>query len=273
VVTIHDLNYHFHPEDFSWAALWVHRFLVPMAAKRCSKVFTGSHFSEQSIRHILGTPQEKVTTIYYAADGNFREEMTPQDIDQMKKTFGLGGDFILSITGSYPHKNLGGLLEAYRVLCENYRMEMPLVLVGVKGTSHSVVAKWTAQNPHCGRVVVTGWLASKDLAGLYSSALFFVFPSKYEGFGFPVLEAMGFGLPVISSSAASLPELVGDAGILVDPESPESLAEAMLKCLNDSFLRKQLSEKGRERFKKFSWKETVKQTLREYMAVIRNGVS
>ncbi len=257
VVTLHDLNYRFHPEDWSAAGLWANRLLIPAVVRRATRVLTISNSSRDAIRDVLHAPADKIDVVYHGVDGN----LVPVDdsaIDAVRKRFDLRGDYLLTVTASHPHKNLDGLLAAY----EQLSSPPPLVVVGIRGRGHESLQSAAARSG--GRVVVTGWIESRDLAALYRGAHAFVFASKYEGFGFPVLEAMSVGVPVASSNATSLPELVGDAALTFDPAQPTAIADAMRRIIDDGTLRTRLIERGRQRATMFTWAECARQTLDIY---------
>ena len=259
VVTLHDLNYHFHPEDWAPAALWANRVLIPQVAKRSTRVLTISRSSQEAIRDVLGVESD---VVYHGVDGNIAEA-SANTRRAVRERFDLRGPYILSVTASHPHKNLAGLLEAYALMTD----PPPLVIVGIKGRDHARLEAASLR----GRIVVTGWVDDAILAALYREAHAFVFASKYEGFGFPVLEAMSLGVPVASSTATSLPELVGDAAVKFNPSRPQEIASAMQRIVEDEALRSALIDRGRERAKQFTWDRCARETLAVYRRVIRNG--
>ncbi|CAN5918955.1 glycosyltransferase family 1 protein [soil metagenome] len=261
VVTLHDLNYHFHPEDWTPAGLWANRALIPLVAKRATRVLTISQSSHDAIVDVLDVPPERVDIVYHGIDGNLSEPGASTRA-AVRKQFGLAGDFILSVTASHPHKNLDGLLGAYERICAR-RDAPPLVVVGIRGRAHDEVmaaaARWKR-----GRVVVTGWIDGDVLSSLYREATVFAFASKYEGFGFPVLEAMSVGTPVVSSSATSLAELVGDAALTFSPTDTATIASSIERVLDDAALRATLIEKGRAQADRFKWAQCARETCAVY---------
>ncbi len=262
VVTLHDLNYHFHPEDWAPAALWANRLLIPQVARRATRVLTISQSSRNAIRDVLRIPEDRIDVVYHGVDGNIAEASAATR-RAVRERFALDDDYILSVTASHPHKNLDGLLGAYARACETWDKPPPLVIVGIRGRDQARVDAAAARAGR-GRIVVTGWVDDAVLAALYREARLFVFPSKYEGFGFPVLEAMSVGVPVASSNATSLPELVGDAAVTFHPDRVVQIAQAMRDAWDDPTLRAALVERGRERVKQFTWERCARETLAVY---------
>lgn len=258
VVTLHDLNYHFHPEDWTRSALVANRLLIPQVARRATRVLTISESSRTAIRDVLGVPASKIDVVYHGVDGNLAPADTAA-IEAVRKRLDLASDYLLTVTASHPHKNLDGLLAAYARLDS----PPPLVVVGIRGRDHARLES-AATRPGAGRVVVTGWLEQAELSALYCDARAFVFASKYEGFGFPVLEAMSVGVPVASSNATSLPELVGDAALLFDPADIDAMASAMHRALTDNTLRTDLVRRGHERARQFRWQQSANETRNVY---------
>lgn len=257
VVTIHDLNYHFHPEDWTPASLWANRVLIPLVARRATRVLAISQSSRAAIRDVLRVPDDRIDVVYHGVDGNLgaADEVTLQ---RMRERLDLRGDYLLTVTASHPHKNLDGLLAAYRLL----ESPPPLVIVGIRGRDHArIEAAATASR---GRILLTGWIDAAELAALYHGARAFVFASKYEGFGFPVLEAMSAGVPVASSTATSLAELVDGAAETFDPERPDAIAGAIDRVWRDDARRSELSSRGRRRASEFRWDRCARETLAVY---------
>ncbi|MFZ0751992.1 MAG: glycosyltransferase family 1 protein, partial [Pyrinomonadaceae bacterium] len=181
-------------------------------------------------------------------------------------------NYFLSLAAPQPRKNLAHLIRCFfRLLEEQPGLDVKLVLAGSKsqGWMYDEVFEAAAAAPkYRDRVAFTGFVADEDLAALYSGALGFIFPSLYEGFGLPPLEAMACGTPVISSDATALPEVVGGAGLMVKPTDEDALCEAMLNLLNDSRLRQELRRKGLERASEFSWQRCAAETVNVYRTAV-----
>ncbi|PHM07757.1 hypothetical protein CK516_25020 [Nostoc sp. 'Peltigera malacea cyanobiont' DB3992] len=167
-----------------------------------------------------------------------------------------------------PRKNINTIITAFNFLKEKYKIEHQLILIGKKGWNYQPVFAAIENSPWRNQIHHLNYLSNELVALFYSKADVFVYPSHYEGFGLPVLEAMTLGAPVISSNTSSIPEVTGDAAILVDPNNPVQLAEAILKVISDSQLRQELINKGKARAKLFSWERTAKETLNAYRTLI-----
>jgi glycosyltransferase involved in cell wall biosynthesis len=262
VVTVHDLNYEAIPEAFTPLRRQVLRFLVPRSARQADAVLTLSDASRCQIVERIGISAEKVTVTHCGAEhgvsdagGNASSVLSARAIDR---------PYILALSSGSPHKNLGRLLRAFALL---KRDDVQLVLVGHEPTRGESL-RTLADELGIGRsVVFTGYLSDEALALVRRNAMIFAFPSLYEGFGIPVLEAMQAGVPVVSSDAASLPEVVGDAGRLVDTRSVPAIASALRELLDDPAARAELIERGRRQVLRFSWHETARRTLEVYRAV------
>lgn len=271
VVTIYDLNFLRHPEDFSRLSALTLRVLVPLAAKRCDMIITLSKNSMRDIVAALDVTEKKVHVIYPAASESVSAH-NGSSVNQVEQTYGIRGKFILSVAASHPHKNLCRLVEAYHTLRKKHSIEHQLVLVGLKGRDHSRLLNLIVELSLEGEVVTPRWIPGEHLALLYESADVFVFPSLYEGFGIPVLEAMKHGVPVVSSDVSSLCEATGGATMLVDPYRVPEITAAIQQVLVDPVLRASLVERGYEQAQKFSWEETARQTLSVYGAAMTADV-
>ena len=253
VVTIHDISTIEHPEWFNKPfALW-YRFLLPRLAKRVHRVITDSKFSKDRIIACFQIPERKIKVIYPGVGEKFRPS-TGMEINRVINKYKLASTFMLAVGSLEPRKNLLRLLDAYEEIRVQYP-KMELVIVGSSGypfkdPSMDSLPKGTH---------LLGKVPDTDLPPLYSGAKIFVYPSIYEGFGLPVLEAMACGTPVIASTASSIPEVVGEAGLLFDPFDVDAIATGMEKVLNDPDLQNHLTELGLQRVKMFTWDRTAQQ--------------
>ena len=192
-------------------------------------------------------------------------------LEQVRKKFGIpNGPYILSLSTLEPRKNIAQTIRCFVRLLEQEKIDdLSLVLVGSKGWDYDSIFEEIAASPKIrDRIIVTGYAADEDLAPLYSGATMFVYPSFYEGFGLPPLEAMQCGVPVITSNTSSLPEVVGEAGIMVDPHDADELSQAMLKIYNSTDARQRMSLESLEQAQKFSWKRCAEQTIDTYKAAV-----
>ena len=268
VVSIHDMNYFFFPDDWSRLALLALKILVPLSARSSSQVIAVSQSSKKHIVKILKISEDKVNVTHNGVEKIFHPHHTRPDILKIKNRMGIKGSFILSVAFSHPHKNLGRLLQAYYILRKDRGVTHQLLLTGSPGRDHLELVRKVRKLGIDQEVIFTGYLPGHQLPLVYQAADLFVFPSLYEGFGLPILESMACGTPVVSSNAASLPEVVGKAGILVDPYDIDEMAEAMYRVLSDKSVAEDLTKRGLEQSKKFSWTETARKTLAIYEKVM-----
>lgn len=265
LVTIHDLMYLNYPEFLEPEWVKSYKRDVKWSLKRADLIVVESNFVKDDIFKNFNIPKNKVRVIYNGIGGHFRVRKDLPKEHIMKK-YNIKYPYILFVGTLEPKKNLVRLVEAFSQLLRSQTRKFNLVLAGSKGCLNyreKIEQKIKDLNLEK-EVILTGYIQDEDLPKLYASAELFVFPSIFEGFGIPPLEAMASGLPVIASNAASLPEVVGDAGILVNPFSTEAIAKAISSCLSDDKLTKILIHKGLKRAKLFSWEVTARQTLALY---------
>ncbi len=266
VTTIHDLNFIYARSSFSPAGYLLWRLMVSLSARRSHKIITVSQSSKRDIVEFIDIDPVRVQVIYEGAP-NIRPDGCGQKSIDLHQ-YGIRGRPILSVASSHPHKNLSRLIEAYSTLVRTYDVENQLVLVGHRRAGADLLEKMVKRLDLEGKVILTGYIPDDLLEELYSKAVLFVFPSLYEGFGIPVLEAMANGVPVVCSNAASLPEVAGDAALFFDPYSVEEIAARMHQALQDSGLRKELIRSGQENAKRFSWERTARQTIAVYKELL-----
>ena len=266
VVSIHDLSFEHLPETFKWRSRQQLRLTVRRSARRAAEVIALSEYGRQDIIDNYHLDPARVTAIPLAAPAHFGPVRNEEELQRVRQTYGIEKDYILSVGAIQPRKNLSRLVAAYsRLRRSKPEGKLPkLVLVGKCAWLYDETLRAIKELELSDSVILTGYVPEADLPGLYSGAICFVYPSYFEGFGLPPLEAMRCGAPVIVGDRTSLPEVVGTAGLLVDPFDVDALAAAIEKVINDSDLRAQLSVKGLERAKLFDWRETARQTLAIY---------
>ncbi|ACL03913.1 glycosyl transferase group 1 [Desulfatibacillum aliphaticivorans] len=221
--------------------------LFRASARSADRIVTVSEFSKKRISEHTGVSRDKVSIIPGACDPVF----FPQETSRKKS-----GDYILASASARPHKNLDRLLQAYKILVQDKKVNAPLVLVHTQGSEEIALDK--ARRLGLGnKVIAFGKTIDGELAGLYGNAALFVYPSLYEGFGLPILEAMTSGTPVIASRAGAIPETAGNAALLFDPCNPEELAQAMERVLKDPITQKEMIERGKNRAREFSWENSA----------------
>lgn len=264
VLTVHDCSFVDWPEGFSAAFAAWYRWLVPRLVRRVRQVITVSEFSRRRLLELTAVAEDRVVAIPNGVDPRFRPA-DPDAIRAVRARLGLPERYALCVGSLEPRKNLAGLLEAWRLLPGRHA-GVGLVMVGA--TSHVFrQVELDAARAGCGarrtgcfgssNLHVTGYVPDADLPPLYSGAELFVYPSLYEGFGLPVLEAMACGAPVVCSNNTALPEVAGEAAILVDPREPESVAEGIRSVLDDAATRDGLRRRGWERSQRFRWEDAA----------------
>ncbi|HKR15344.1 MAG TPA: glycosyltransferase family 1 protein [Pyrinomonadaceae bacterium] len=269
VVSIHDLSFEHLPHTFHRRSRTQLRLTVRHSAKRAAKILTLSEHTRRDVVDTYGIDPARITAIPLAAPRHFSPVEDDRELQRVRHTYGIVGPYILSVGSIQPRKNLPRLINAYASLRGKYvAAELPkLVLVGKCAWLYDETMRVLTQTGLQESVILTGYVPESDLPALYSDALCFVYPSYFEGFGLPPLEAMKCGAPVIVGNQTSLPEVVGDAALTVDPYDVASIAAAIETLMNDSDLRLELSVKGRSRAETFDWRDTARRTLQIYEQV------
>jgi glycosyltransferase involved in cell wall biosynthesis len=272
IPTIHDLAFEHLPETFkrrSWMQL---RLTVRRTARRAAHIITVSDFSRRDIIDTYGIAPEQITVTPEAAPRAFAPA-EQSEIDRVRARYKIEGDYILAVGSIQPRKNLARLLRAYSdLLRRRTQVKLPrLVLVGKRAWLYEETLRSVNRLGLTSNVTFTGYVPEGDLPPLYSGALCFVYPSYFEGFGLPPLEAMKCGAPVITGNRTSLPEVVGDAGLTVDPFDIAALAEAIRRIIDDAELRQRLRERGFKRARTFDWRETARLTLKAYERAVESA--
>lgn len=255
VVTIHDASILDHPEWFSAHFARWYGFLLPELAKRAARLLTVSEFSRQRLIETLSVEPRKVSVVPCGIDGRFSPS-PPEVIERTRKKMGLPHSYVLTLGSLEPRKNTAGLLEAWDLLLKRRIVPPQTHLVIAGGRSSLFREIGLSSLPD--RVSLTGYVADEDLPPLYSGALAFVYPSFYEGFGLPPLEAMACGVPVVSSNSTSIPEVTGEAAVLVDPRDTESIARGIHSVLDDASLQETMRTSGLERARAFDWVKSAR---------------
>ena len=266
VVTIHDISFEHYPQFFSPRDRLILKTLVPLSARRAARIITVSQHAKREIVARYGIPAEKIAVTYEAAGEQFRPITDVATLQSVRTKYGIGkGPFVLALGNLQPRKNIGRLVEAFaRLERTSTDVKPKLVIAGKAQWRESEVYRAVRQAGIEESVVFPGYVDDADLPALYGAATAFVYPSLYEGFGLPPLEAMACGTPVICSDAASLPEVVSDAALMVDPSSVPALAEALVQVLTTTGLRDDLVARGLRRAQEFSWDRCAAETLAVY---------
>ena len=271
VVTIHDLSFLRYPEG---AEPKLRRYLssaVPRAVSRADLVLGDSENTRNDIIELLGVPPGKVEVLHPGVDEIFRVVEDERVLTEVSSLHGLDFPFILTVGTVEPRKNLILLLDAYAALRKASDVPHKLVIAGGKGWLYEGVFRRVEELSLDEDVIFLGFVADQNLPALYSLADVFVFPSLYEGFGLPPLEAMACGTPVITSRTSSLPEVVDEAGLMVPANDPDMLAETIGRVLNDPGLGEDLAKRGVSQARKFTWQATGEKLLAIYQRLLEEG--
>jgi glycosyltransferase involved in cell wall biosynthesis len=266
VVTIHDLIYHRYREAHAGIRSLGMRMLLPLAARRAHRVVADSESTRRDIVEVFRLDPSVIDVVHLGV-GQSRNA-APMPEAELRARHGMGErPVVLSVSAKRPHKNLLRLLEALALVPEERR---PVLVIPGYPTQHEQELRERAEELSLAQYVrFLGWVAPEELEGLYAAASCFVFPSLYEGFGLPILEAMVRGVPVACSDRSSLPEVAGDAALLFDPESAPAIAAAMETLLSDAAERDRLRAAGLEQARRFTWAATARGTLASYEAAVR----
>ena len=270
IVTIHDMWLDRFPQYSRklFGQRWSF-YRTKRTISQARKVITVSEHSARDIAMLYGVPREKIAVIYNGVSDAFRPLSDPTRLAKLRERFSWPADrFILFAGGADPRKNHRVLLEAYAMRAAQLRSHC-LIMLGAPSHRFGNIHDTAKRLGLSDRVVCIGHLSADELRVLYAHADLFAFPSLYEGFGMPVLEAMACGAPVITSATTSLPEVAGDAAVLIDPHSPEQLADALVRVVTDPALRECLRAKGFERTKHFTWEHAARMTFAVYREVCR----
>ena len=265
VVTIHDVIHLMFPQylpnrlAFSYA-----KWSITQAAQRSTRVMTVSQSSKRDILRFVDTEPDKIDVIYNAYDERFAMEPAEEDVVRVRERYQLTDEFVLYAGNVKPHKNLERLIDAFAIVRKRGLDHLKLVLIGDEMSKYSALRRAVHKHQLHKYVRFLGYLPEETLAVMYRLAGVFVFPSLYEGFGLPPLEAMASGTPVVTSNVSSLPEVAGDAAVLVDPYDPQAIADGIYRVLTDETLRREMVHKGIARAGQFSWEQSARRVRAIY---------
>ncbi|MFC1936732.1 glycosyltransferase family 4 protein [Chloroflexota bacterium] len=268
LITIHDVIPLSCPGNSTFLDSLIYHFWLPRITPRVSRVITVSESSKRDIIRYLGVSQECIRVIHQGIGSEFR--MIEESVQRaVADKYQLPQEFVLFVGSIEKRKNLVGVIEAMHLLAQ-LGARLPLVVVGPKLRNYPELERTIRQLGFCmgSDMIFTGYINDGELPIIYNCATLFVFPSFYEGFGFPPLEAMACGTPVICSDRSSLPEIVGQAALQVDPENTEALAKGIERIWQDRELARDMREKGLAQAEKFTWQRTAQQTLSVYREAI-----
>jgi len=272
LVTVHDLSFLRLPDCFPDGLLRYLEAAVPCAVRRADHVIADSHNTRRDLIELLGTPADKVTVIHCGVEPRFRPmtgQADRQVLAAVRRKYGLPERFALSVGTIQPRKNYARLVQAYAALdARSSTLDWDLVIAGGRGWLYEGIFERVRASGLAERVHFPGFVDDADLPALYNLAGLFVFPSLYEGFGLPPLEAMACGVPVVCSNAPSLPEVVGDAALMADPLDVDGLAAAMQQAMQDDALRASLVAHGLARAATFTWPRAAQALLGLYSNIV-----
>ncbi len=272
VVTIHDLIPLVLPEYRGGGLVRLYTSLVTAAAPQAKIILADSEASKRDILRKLGLPAERVRVVYLAPAPNFQPAETWQQLVEIKQKYNLPENFVLYLGGYDVRKNVSALLHAYTWVSATLGDQYPLVLAGRLPQTDTPffpdplrIARELGLEDY---IITPGWIAEEDRPLLYAAATVFVFPSRYEGFGLPVLEAMACGVPVVTTNAASIPELAGPAAFQLEPNDTKHMAAPIIRLCTEEESRDAMIERGFAQVEKFSWVKTAAETLQAYREVL-----
>jgi glycosyltransferase involved in cell wall biosynthesis len=267
VLTFHDLQHEYYPEFFSRKELVFRRKTYQASAVEATSIIAISEYTKKSLIEKYNIPPDKINVIYLSAGPDFKIINDAEKVERIRKKYHLKTPFMFYPAASWPHKNHKNLIEALRLITDRYRFKGQLILTGLKMHSHSEIMRKIETLQLEEKVRLLEYIPKDDLPCIYNLAKLMIFPSLFEGFGMPLIEAMACGCPIICSDVTSIPEVVGNAAMTFNPNSPEDIAEKLISVWDDDNKRSRMRSLGFERRKKFSWENTAKQTINIYNKV------
>jgi glycosyltransferase involved in cell wall biosynthesis len=253
ILTVHDLSPQLTPEYYGLKSrIWHWLLNIPKLVKRADKIIAVSEFTKLSLIEKMNVPASKITVAPLGVDhDNYRPNLNVDRLREVRNSYGLPGDFVLFVGTLEPRKNLARLIEAF----EQIQEPISLVIAGKLGWKYNALLKQIQNSPKRRFIKLIGYIPEADKPYIMKLARVFAWPSLYEGFGLPVLEAMAVGTPVVTSNVSSLPEIAGDSAMLVDPYNPEDIAKAITDLQTNDSLREHYISKGLQRSQQFSWEK------------------
>jgi len=262
VVTVHDVIPLIYPEQFKFKDLFYWKFIFPRYLKRADKIIASSTNTKNDLMRLLNIPKDKIEVILLAPDECFKPMRNKVLLNKIKKKYSIKNKFIFYSGSINPRKNIKRVIESFELIKD--KMNYDLIITGGSIWKSEEEMNLIKNNP---RIKLLGLIPKEDLIALYNLAEVYVYPSLYEGFGLPILEAQACGCPVITSNVSSMPEVAGKGALLVNPNNTNEIVNATEKILTSKRLRENLIKRGFENIGRFSWKKTVKETLKIYEGV------
>ena len=266
VITVHDLSFERYPYFFSWKRRLWHWFVNPRKLiNGCDKIIAVSENTKEDLMELYGVAEDRIRVVYSGVEQVSNNKYQVASIEDIRKKYNLPERFILFLGTLEPRKNIEGLIRAFEILKQDLRLKIPnlsLMIVGPRGWLWKKIFKRAGKSPFANDIKFIDYISNEEKFVFYKLADLFIYPSFYEGFGFPPLEAAAAGVPVIVSTASSLSETMGEAALMVDPYNPAEMAKIMYECLTDKNLRVDLIEKGEKQAEKFSWEKCAEETMK-----------
>lgn len=268
VVTIHDIVSFIMPDTIPLKYAFYMRNLIRLVSRKADRIISVSESAKRDLIAWLDIPEEKITVVHQAVSEWFRPADGSGDGGQaIRRKFGIHGRYMLFVGNLEPRKNLIRLMEAFAMARKKLGGPVQLVIAGKKGWLCGDILKTYERIRNGDDIIITNYVNERDLLSLYQNAEMFVFPTRYEGFGIPALEAMACGAPVITSNVSSLPEITGDAALLINPSDVGEISEAMIKLADSESMRSQMRIRGFKQAERFSWAKTARETLGVYRSL------
>lgn len=267
VVTVHDIGFEHFPEVYSWADKLYHKFTIQFIKRYATKIITVSNFSKEDLEKTYKIDPGKIKVVYNGYDQATYKVLDRQECrDYLKEKYQIDGPFILFIGRLEMKKNIVRIVDSFIKFKKAHSdNQHKLVLVGKPGFGYEKAIELIEKNGFQDQVIFPGWVSDKDLVKFHNASSLFLFPSLFEGFGIPVLEAMACNEPVVCSNTTSLPEVAGQAALQVNPEETAEIVQALEKVLLNREVAEDLRRQGLERVKRFSWRKCAEETLNELL--------
>lgn len=259
VLTVHDLVHYVFPETMKPMNLYINKLVIPPSIKKTNAIMADSAWTLLDVKKYLNPSAKIMEVVHLGVGENFYPRNADEAREKIRKKFNLPAPFLLTLGTFEPRKNIKSIFKALSFIFE--KIPHHFAIVGQKGWKNQEIIQQMSASQFADRIHFLGYVSDEDIPDVYSAADMFIFPSLYEGFGFPLLEAMSFGVPVIASNVSSIPEVVGEAAHLVNPLRPEEIAEGILRICNEPDYRKQLIHRGIKQSARFSWDKTAQMTL------------
>ncbi len=270
ISTIHDLSFFIYPKKHNFLKRFYFPFFIQKAKNSAKHVLVVSESTKNDLIKFTQTDSAKITVTPLGVDNKFFDPVSWLSKDTVREKYALPQGFILFVGLIEPRKNVPLLIELYLQLMESEQPDIDLVIAGRWGWESRELLDRYRRSLHFSRIHFPGYIDAEDLPALYQSAAVFVYPSDYEGFGLPVLEAMASGTPVITTRVSSMPEFVGEAGLLVEPGDKDSLKAALAHVISEKIISERLGVAGKIKAREYSWKRTAEKTIATYSKVLFN---